>query len=592
MATEPVKKTGNTFSSNTTPDDSVSDMSFQDKIIEMIAPGHLNIYRYIGPPENHETEDFPHDGLIRAPIGFYRLTEDVETGNKVLLFSYDHNALEATTDENGEKRLSASSTDSVYVIAGRENLRDIRWVHEEMITHQNTLQTWRLHHLNLYVESENMRSDEEIKESENTDQEPPSRQMVKMSNSNFGYKILETDDGKWDVSLYISAASTTEEAKDSFVDVGDDKTFDGFFSLCQKLDSFDSLNEAEKHVAKDFQTRAYRLWNGESALTPTEQPRIALQKKIVSILKAPTQKNWYVKASIPLAAAAVVGGAGFLISGAAVAATGAAVISGGLTAGTGLLLNHAAEEFVEKGLKKLMPEKSQEEENKHLPKHARKKAYLYTEELGQRLNPRLLEEKSATLRPLTDRETNIRPPMTPPTLFLSKSYAEEWLFGSLSGAFGAIVYPVNEHSFSIQYPNGIVSLYNTEEKTVHVRLREDLKIKSDGEIPDPPLPEKVESLLKSGEILNVALKEGGFHTGRKTHQEFVEEIKNIVGAPVTHPDGQQKKPDIKQRKKHLKSYPIKSIKDLFAAKAGPPTPPKNPPDSQPKGPQNPPKKSI
>jgi|GEM_PF-1995436 len=573
MAKQPDKKPGNTFSSNTAQDDSVSDMSFQDKIIEMIAPGHLNIYRYIGPPEGYETDDFPDDGLVRAPIGFYRLAEDTETGNKILLFSYDNHALDASIDESGEKRLSGSDSGSIYVVAGRENLRDIRWVHEEMITHQNTLQTWRLHHLSLYVESENMRSDEEIKKSENAEQAPPLQQVVKMSNSNFGYKLLETDEGKWDVSLYISAASTTEESKDSFVAVSDDSTFDGFFSLCQKLDSFDTLNDAEKFVAEDFQGRAYRLWNGESALTPKEQPRISLQKNIMSILKAPTQKKWYVKASIPLAAAALVGGVGFLISGAAIAATGAAVVSAGLTASTGFLLNHAAEEFVEKGLKKLMPEKSQEEKNKKLPKHARKKAYLYTEELGQRLNPRLLEEKSAQLRPLSDEEANIRPPMTPPTLFLSKSYAEEWLFGSLSGAFGAIVYPVNEYSFSIQYPNGIVSLYNTEEKTVHVRLREDLKIKND-EIPAPPLPEKVETLLKSGEILHVALKEGGFHTGRKTHEEFAQEIKNIISTPVTHPDGNQKKPDYQQRKKHLKSYPIKSIKDLFSAKASPNTPPK------------------
>lgn len=552
-----------------------NDMTFQDKIVEMIAPGHLNIYRYIGPPEGYETDDFRHDGLIRAPIGFYRLAEDMQTGNKVLLFSYDHDALEGEKQDNGEKRLTDSEDKSVYVIAARENIRDIRWVHEEMIQHQNTLQTWRLHHLNLYVESDNMRADEEIQQQENGTAPPPNKRVVKMSNSSLGYGLFETENGTWDVALYLSTARSQEEAKDSFVSVSDDKTFDGFFSMRQNIGTFDSLQEAEKFVADDFQKRAYRLWNGESALTPIEKPFISLQKKIFNILQAPTRKNWYIKAGIPLAAAALVGGTGFLMSGAAIAATGAAVVSGGLTAGLGLLLNKVSEDVVEKGLKKLIPERSQEEKNKDLPKHARKKAYLYTEELGQRLNPRLSSEHYENLRPLTDRESNVRPATTPPTLFLTNNYAEEWLFGSLSGAFGAIVYPINEHSFSIQHPNGIVSLYNTEEKTVHVCLREDLKITANDNIPDPPLPEQVEKILENGEILNVALKKGGFHSARKTHEEFTEEINNIVGSPVTKPDGEQKTPTHRERKEHLKSYPLKSIKALFTTKAHRPQKPAN-----------------
>lgn len=555
------------------PDGSLNDMTFQDKVIEMIAPGHLNVYRYIGPPEGHETNNFPHDGLIRAPIGFYRLTEDMETGNKVLLFSYDHNALKGKERADGDRYLSSKNADtgSAYVIAARENIRDIRWVHEEMIIHQNTLQTWRLHHLNLYVESENMRSDQSIQEAEEEPKADQEKQIIKMSNSHIGYGLFEQEDGTWNVSLYVTADDSPEESEHNFVEISDDATFDGLFSLRQEFGQFDTLREAEKRIAEDFQLRAYRLWNGESALSAKEQPRITLQRNIMKILKAPTEKNWYYKASIPLIAGAVTGGIGFLISGGALAATGAvALVTGAITAGTGVYLNRAAEGFIEKALKKLMPEKSQEEKNKLLPKHSRKKAYLYTEELGQRLNPRLSAEKAPQLRVLKDRESSLRPVMTAPTLFLSNHYAEEWLFGSLSGAFGSIIYPVNTHSFSIQYPNGIVSLYNTDKKNVHVRLREDLKINNNEEIPMPTLPEEVDKLLKSGEILKISLSQGGFETGAKTYREFSEEIKNIVSAPVAGPDGEQKRPNFEQCKKHLKSYPLKSIKELFSAKAAPP----------------------
>ena len=548
------------------------DMTFQDKIIDMVAPSHLNIYRYIGTPVGYENHKLPHDGLVRAPIGFYRLAEDTENGNRVLLFSNEPESLAGQNNGQETRRLSSDMEHSVYVIAARENIRDTRWVQEEIIKHQNDLQNWRLKHLNLYVESENMRADEDIQQeaADTAKPDPKACQVIKMSNSNVGYGLFEQEDGSWNVSLYAGDAPNTEEAQ-HFVAVSDDPTFDNFFALRHDMGNFETLDDANRLVAHDFQKRAYRLWNGQAPVSASDSPRLALQRRLINLLKAPAQKGWLFKASVPLFAAAAVGGIGFLMTGGAIAATGAAAaISGLATAGLGLAANHFAEQVVEQGLKKLVSEKSQEEKNKTLPKHERKKAFEYTQEIGQRLSPRLSADKAGNLRPLNDREAGIRPPLSAPSLFMSDHYAEEWLFGGLSGAFGAIVFPVNEHSFSVQYPNGIVSLYNTEKRSVHVRMRPDLRVRHpDDDVPDPPLPQRVAEMLKDGEIVRVAMGQNGFDSGRKTRQEFADEIKEIIRAPVAQPDGSQKRPDYVARKRHLKSYSLQSIKELFSREAAP-----------------------
>lgn len=580
-------------------EDSNTDLSFHDKIIEMMAPGHLNVYRYIGPPEgygDHIQEDFPHDGLVRAPIGFYRLAEDVETGNKILLFSYDANKLDGEKNEDGEKRLTES--EGVCVIAARPHIKDVRWIESEILDHQHTLQTWRLHHLNLYVENKTMLSKEEKEKEHEKDAEesldaakPKPKRTIKMSNSDLGYGLFEKDDNTWDINLYITSDKDTVVAENSgsFVEVGNNPTFDNFFSLRKELGHANTLDEATKLVEKDFYVRAHRLWKGESALPPSEDWTVNFKKKVINFIKAPAKKGKVFKASVPLIAAGIVGMAGFMLSGGLLMVGGvSAAISGLLTTMVGVLAEHVAEETLEKSIGKILGEKSQEEKNKTLPIHEREMSYMYTDELDEMLNPNIKADKINQLRPLTDREANMRPPLTAPTLFLSDSYAEEWLFGSMSGAFGAVVFPVNEESFSIQYPNGIVTLYNTEDRSVHVRMRDHLRIENSDDFTSPPLPEKVLDLLKDGEILKISLSHNGFDSSQKTYAEFSEEIQNIVATTPASPEDkkQEHKPNYRTRRAMMKSYPLQSIRDMFCAVSKKPPKDDKPPKQTAKAPHH------
>lgn len=537
-----------------------------------MAPGHLNAYRFIGPPEGYvdATEDFPHDGLVSAPIGFYRIAEDTETGNKLLLFSYDADKLEGRENDDGERRLA--DNEGVSVIAARPDIRDMRWVEAEMTTHQHTLQSWRLHHLNLYVENETMKPrDGEADASRDGAAE---RRVVKMSNSDVGYGLFEQDDGTWTVHLYVSdkKAEAAREAG-GFVEVGDDPTFDDdFFSLQTRLGAAETLEDASKMVQEDFYQRAHRVWKGESALPSSEDWRVAFKKKAINFIKSKTKKDRLLKLAMPLAAGVLVGLGGFAIGGGLLVGGISAAVSGIAATLGGVMVEHLAEETLSGVLGKVMGEKTQEDLNKKLPVHKRKMEYMYTDELGEMLNPEVGADKITKLKPLKDREANIRPALTAPTLFLSDSYAEEWVFGSLSGAFGAIVYPVNENSYSIQYPNGIVTLYDTEDKSVHVRLRDDLKIDGGEEARPPRLPEQVADLLDSGEIMKILLSHNGFDSSARTYAEFSREIREIAGMharPCTfeHPHRRTRDPSVR---KTMKSYPLQSIQSMFCAASAKP----------------------
>lgn len=338
------------------------EQTFEDKVTDLISTGHLDIsYKYIGPPEGYSKtnadEDYPYDGLIRSPTGFYRVAEDEDSGARVLLYSNDPDRLQGVKGEDGAFRLDG--TEGVFAVAARPKMRDIRWVRDAMNETERRIEKWNLHHLNLYVENLLLLDEEDGEtdavEKELAQENKPGRRVIRFSNDDVAYGLFETDNGEWKLRLYSRAAGDVDEVG-TFARVTDETPPKGFvgsiFSLGQEQGNFKTLKEAEDFIAQDFQKRAYRIWNGEAPISLKEQikaPATTFKRKLINGLrrffKAPTEKGPIVKLGVPFMIAAIFGTAGFFLSGGSLAAVGFSAITSGLAyAGASEILENMTEE--------------------------------------------------------------------------------------------------------------------------------------------------------------------------------------------------------------------------------------------------------
>lgn len=196
------------------------------------------------------------DGLVRTPMGYYRLAEDTRDGTRVLLHSYDREQLTGI-EKDGRVALAENATD-VYGITARSNVRGAIF-RDDMMKDIRVLERILQRDLNLHAE-------ETLVPSEDIGQSP--RRLIKLANGHVAFGIMEGRDGTWSVRLYNNLRKDWDKTS-RFAEVGVESGEIGVDSLLNpgnELKTFDRIDDAVLYVQKFWKAESTRLFRGEDPL--------------------------------------------------------------------------------------------------------------------------------------------------------------------------------------------------------------------------------------------------------------------------------------------------------------------------------------
>lgn len=473
----------------------------------------------------------PIDGLIRTTRGYYRLAEDMDTGKRILLHSYERDQL--TGVEKDTKIIldpERIKDNDVYGVTARETTRG------SLFRYLMDRDVWNLS--NIFQQDLNLHAEEMVIPSETPGM--PDRRKVKLANKLVAYGIVETDDGKWKVRFYNNLRSqwdntpgfttTSSESKSVFT------PYSYLLDSEKKVKVYDSLEDAVKDVRKRWKIESLNIFRGEDMLS---------NKSVSSVAK--TRNNflsWFMrmrdqKVIRDWTRALLCG----LVVGVISATTTGPVLGALMGAGSMLAWGTAAKSLetitakIQRRILKSADEKKEQsmmlkEDIEHI------NDYLLDDEMNTRRNRKKLSAESyKNLRLLNLEESDMMYDDTipaPPTNDLRDyerlTSASHRYFGA---QFDATYDDLEDGIIVATYPNGLVSLIHVEKDTRATRhyamYNKDLNLFGEGEAfkhLDPALTK----LPGDGDIYKITHRQGkDFRYTPMSCDEFMADLSYKLG---------------------------------------------------------------
>ncbi len=446
------------------------------------------------------------DGIIRTSSGYYRLAEDPETGNRILLFTMCTKNFEGAWDKDGMLYLpqdpeTGKTTDDVYLVSARDKTVDGARFRQDMLEYEQYLKRNTLFELNMAMEDATPPPPEPLEEGAPTVK--PLR-VYKMTNSKVALGLFETEEGKWRMRLYSNMRGDWDETG-RFVEI-EEKIPDGFmgkkvFAAGQDYKKeFDSFGEALSEAKRYWHISAMRLWKGRSMLSELQPAPRSLrglrnfaEKQMLGFVD---QKKYR--------AFAITAGASLLLSVSAVLG-GAIGVIGVIGAIAGAVAVKFAEDFSTGWVNNLRRKHDMQSVNRQKPASERNLAEDYADpapgnekRLSKKLNPeilpklRLLSQEQARMN--YDNGTYVCPNR--------KHWEAQVLLSMPHRVFANITVPLDDNTAITHYPNGILSLthvdYEKNCTTNFVTYRSDFVTGKKA-----PLQDDIRQMLDGGKIFEI-----------------------------------------------------------------------------------------
>jgi hypothetical protein len=463
----------------------------------------------------------PIDGLIRTPMGYYRLAEDTRDGTRVLLHSYEKRQLQGRRKRGG---IFVPDIDNknydVYGVTARKGVRGAIF-RDDMQHDIRYLERSFQKDLNLHVE--------EIKiSSEDKDSKP--RKLIKFANGQVAFSVYEDVNNKWKVRAYNNLRRNWDKT-DSFSDsVGDENKgiFAKFLSHGIDVNEFDTYNDALQYVQRYWNTAALRLFKGKELLSDSKDFKTKASTFLLKLKDNKVYRDWGV--AIPVGVG--VGFVSTLASG--VPFIGAAI---GLVSGTAWALGAKTVESVISHHVRKIARKKESEEFESLKPYFEKNViapYLENNELNQkRFRKKIDPELFQHLRFLNHDEASMNyddgyytTAENPIRDFERLSTAPYRYFGAMHDASH-----YKKGLLTSMFPNGLISLTHVDKDnriTRHyITLKEEFnQIKGDKK----HLDSKLERLPGEGPIHKITHRDGqDFRYVSLSEEEFMADLMDKVG---------------------------------------------------------------
>jgi len=206
--------------------------------------------KYIGITDTFNEASRAADGLIRTPLGYYRLAEDMRDGTRILLHSYERGQLTGI-ERDGKIMLDPDATD-IYAVTARRDVRGS--IFRDDMHHDNRhMETWFQKDLNLHVD-EVLGAD--------------GRRTVRLANSHAAFGIYEMADGRWKVRLYINLRKSWDKAAQfAQADTNANNSLLAKLStLSRDMGVFANYEDAFQHVRKFWKNESSLVFKGLSSL--------------------------------------------------------------------------------------------------------------------------------------------------------------------------------------------------------------------------------------------------------------------------------------------------------------------------------------
>lgn len=535
------------------------------------------IYKFIGLCENEDGSPKPDDGIMMTTGGVYREVEDIETGHRFTVFSFDYNKLRGAYDETGYIRPAgnASNMDGVYPVpetfrkkpaweAGNDNNDGAQAFQPimqyrggtkrlEISQHFYRLQSLFKEELSLFG------ADLTGLFNAKADEDAPDPKVYKFGNTRLSYGIYETEAGKWELRRRIREKQDDEERLGSVLKLdraGSGKFLDKLLSDGDNMGTFDSKADAMSAMVLDFDKRSVRRWNAQSFLdaseiaqAPVSHAKRSIMQQTLDFLRNRSAGEFL--SVIVMGAASTLAFAGQIRA----ATVGAAAL--------GILYTYANKFFEQviassfSGVEKIKFWKNWKGKTGETPESAATEnpATVETpppqtledymdEEIEcnkSRVCPRLKKNIGERLRFLTSAESDFKPedlPYSTPPGHEEDNATEAWVKLELqslqNSAFKAVATPLDTRTMSHYYLMGIVAVSHTHtdySRSIYVMARPDMKVSEESFIrPD------IHNYLGDGKVLHIYQKPGAQASlEAMSVDDMVEEVKGFLHTASGHP---------------------------------------------------------
>ncbi len=510
-------------------------------LMERSSPDLLQ--KFIGPHTDAHGNKMPDDGIMCTTGGYYRIAEDIETKNRVALFSFSYDKLRGLTRDNGD--ICLTTTDGVYPIAYQKvpSFGAARGgvLRSQISEHHYNLQRGFKEELNLYGADLtglfNAVADPDVKDPV----------VMKFGNTRLSYGIYETKAGAWELRRRIREKQPDEVATEAIMGLdkaGSGKMIDKILSDGESLGIFQSKEEAMAKMVLDFNIRSERSWNAKSLLSASEiahAPITSAKRGVVGQVVGFVKNRSLGELLFVGGIAAITLPFGGKVKAAQLGAAAIGVAS--------VYANKFGEHIFVNGFS--LTEKLKFWKNKEAaatkeaakPAEEKRKAlddYLENVDNNKkRWCPRMATGIAQNLRLLNSEEADLKPEdavFTSPVRNDGQDIASHWAEKDIPNvqnhAFKAIATPLDTKTMSYYYLMGAVAITHTHDdksRSVYIMARPNMKVSDKSFIRS-----EIEPMIKNGNVLHVYQEHGG-----ETRQEVlsVEKMISEVKGLLVHEEG-------------------------------------------------------
>ena len=500
--------------------------TISQNLMERSSPDLLQ--KFIGPHRDAQGNLMPDDGIMCTTGGYYRVAEDIETGNRVALFSFSYDKLCGMRRDNGDVTLT--TTDGVYPVAFQKvpSFGAARggYLRSKISEHHYKLQCGFKEELNLYGADLtglfNAVADPTVKDPV----------VMKFGNTRLSYGVYEAANGQWELRRRIREKQPDEVVAETVMGLdkaGSGKMIDKILSDGESLGCFASKEEAMAKMVIDFNKRSDRSWNARSLLTPAE----IAQAPIVNVKRGVAGQVVSFVKNRSLGELLFVGGLAVItlpfggkVRAAQLTAAGIGVASVYANKfGEHLFVNgFSLAEHLKFWKRKETKEEKTAAEKLRAAEEKRGSLEDYAENYDynkKRWCPRMANGIAQNLRLLNSADADLKPEdaaFTSPVSGDQESIADYWAAKEIpniqNSAFKAIATPLDTKTMSYYYLMGAVAITHTHDdksRSVYIMARPNMKVSDKSFI-----RQDVEPMIHNGNVLHVHQKHGG-----ETRQEVL-----------------------------------------------------------------------
>lgn len=466
------------------------------------ADGHFLIKHLVDPEGvlGEITTTGSIDGLIRAKNGYFRMAEDTETGNRLLLFSYEGERLRAPTNEDNQQILS--SFKRVYIVDAFEPDVSPYSINASMATFMRDLRSNTLHALTLYaseipIESNGIEA----------------KRCIKYTNGRIAYGLFEMDNGEWSVWLF-PGVHYTHDTEGKFVETRETppKGFIGrAFCLAKEQypdkgkRNFSNLEEATQFVTKDWQQRARLIFNGKDPLHKQSiNSSVFLRTKLAMVR---TIRERFGRSKLRSLGVALLVGGGLSLLEKEFSLRSA--LAGLMTFGITEVLTSTFNDWATEKWEEYQAHEDRTQRLKIKPIEIRSLVEDYlldTKDNRHKLLKNIDPEKvTGRIKLLSTDESGIRELDAPVTAGYHPEWDMEWLCNSTEGLYAGLKYVINDHTVMARFPNGLSYLISNLEEPAETHIFVTYRKEHDA---GAPLHSAIREKLEAGDIRHIILRKG------------------------------------------------------------------------------------